>query len=235
MGVPPSPALLYNVSNATNCPPFRVIISSISPLIKDWRPVMSAIVALLVIYNKDATYMPLSTLCKETDQDKEGNPTYERIITVKLYCKGVCQSSADNLDLGATQYYVRRSGQLIYGKQNFHNGAIGIVPVNLDKGLTSKDIPSFDIDESICNPSYLLYYLQYPSFYKSTEALTTGSGSKRLKERDFLKIHISLPSKKEQDEIASFLTKLSGKITNEVLILDNYNKQRSYLLSQMFI
>ena len=44
MGVPPSPALLYNVSNATNCPHFRVIISSISPLIKDCCTVMSAII-----------------------------------------------------------------------------------------------------------------------------------------------------------------------------------------------
>lgn len=190
---------------------------------------------ILIIHNPNTTDIPLSMLCKEAEQNKEEKPTYERIITVKLHCKGVCQSSADNLDLGSTQYYVRRSGQLIYGKQNFHNGAIGIVPKSLDMGLTSKDIPSFDIHSEVCNPSYLLYYLQYPSFYKSAEAFTTGSGSKRLKERDFLKIHISLPGKDEQDTIASFLIKISTKIKNEVLILEIYNKQRKYLLSQMFI
>ena len=73
------------------------------------------------------------------------------IITVRLHGNGVCKSSAENLQLGATQYYRRRAGQLIYGKQNFHNGAIGIVPISLDNGITSKDIPSFDIDEMKCN------------------------------------------------------------------------------------
>ena len=43
------------------------------------------------------------------------------IITVRLHGNGVCKSSAENLQLGATQYYRRRAGQLIYGKQNFHN------------------------------------------------------------------------------------------------------------------
>ena len=59
------------------------------------------------------------------------------IITVRLHGNGVCKSSAEYLQLGATQYYRRRAGQLIYGKQNFHNGAIGIVPISLDKGITS--------------------------------------------------------------------------------------------------
>ena len=70
---------------------------------------------------------------------------------MRLHGNGVCKSSAENLQLGATQYYRRRAGQLIYGKQNFHNGAIGIVPISLDNGITSKDIPSFDIDEMKCN------------------------------------------------------------------------------------
>ena len=118
------------------------------------------------------------------------------IITVRLHGNGVCKSSAENLQLGATQYYRRRAGQLIYGKQNFHNGAIGIVPISLDNGITSKDIPSFDIDEMKCNSVYLLAQLQSPQYYKPAEALTTGTGSKRLKEETFLKMPIVLPNKR---------------------------------------
>ena len=117
------------------------------------------------------------------------------IITVRLHGNGVCKSSAENLQLGATQYYRRRAGQLIYGKQNFHNGAIGIVPISLDNGITSKDIPSFDIDEMKCNSVYLLAQLQSPQYYKPAEALTTGTGSKRLKEETFLRMPIVLPNK----------------------------------------
>ena len=157
------------------------------------------------------------------------------IITVRLHGNGVCKSSAENLQLGATQYYRRRAGQLIYGKQNFHNGAIGIVPISLDNGITSKDIPSFDIDEMKCNSVYLLAQLQSPQYYKPAEALTTGTGSKRLKEEIFLKMPIVLPNKREQDNIAVLIHRASMNLDHAKRLLELLSIQKQYLLRQMFI
>ena len=157
------------------------------------------------------------------------------IITVRLHGNGVCKSSAENLQLGATQYYRRRAGQLIYGKQNFHNGAIGIVPISLDNGITSKDIPSFDIDEMKCNSVYLLAQLQSPQYYKPAEALTTGTGSKRLKEETFLRMPIVLPNKREQDNIAVLIHRASMKLDHAKNLLELLSIQKQYLLRQMFI
>lgn len=147
----------------------------------------------------------------------------------------MCKSSAENLQLGATQYYRRRAGQLIYGKQNFHNGAIGIVPQSLDNGITSKDIPSFDIDEVKCNSVFLLAQLQSPQYYKPAEALTTGTGSKRLKEETFLKMPIVLPNKREQDNIAIIIYHTLMNLDQAERLLDLYSIQKKYLLRQMFI
>ena len=157
------------------------------------------------------------------------------IITVRLHGNGVCKSSAENLQLGATQYYRRRAGQLIYGKQNFHNGAIGIVPISLDNGITSKDIPSFDIDEMKCNSVYLLAQLQSPQYYKPAEALTTGTGSKRLKEETFLKMPIVLPNKREQDNIAVLIHRVSMNLGHAKKLLELLSIQKQFLLRQMFI
>ena len=157
------------------------------------------------------------------------------IITVRLHGNGVCKSSAENLQLGATQYYRRRAGQLIYGKQNFHNGAIGIVPISLDNGITSKDIPSFDIDEIKCNSVYLLAQLQSPQYYKPAEALTTGTGSKRLKEETFLKLPIVLPNKREQDNIAVLIHRASMNLDHAKRLLELLSIQKQFLLRQMFI
>ena len=157
------------------------------------------------------------------------------IITVRLHGNGVCKSSAENLQLGATQYYRRRAGQLIYGKQNFHNGAIGIVPISLDNGITSKDIPSFDIDKVKCNSIYLLAQLQSPQYYKPAEALTTGTGSKRLKEETFLKMPIVLPNKREQDNIANLIYRTSIDLDQAKRLLELFSIQKQYLLRQMFI
>lgn len=157
------------------------------------------------------------------------------IITVRLHGNGVYKSSAENLQLGATQYYRRRAGQLIYGKQNFHNGAIGIVPISLDNGITSKDIPSFDIDEMKCNSVYLLAQLQSPQYYKPAEALTTGTGSKRLKEETFLKMPIVLPNKREQDNIAVLIHCASMNLDHAKRLLELLSIQKQFLLRQMFI
>lgn len=173
-------------------------------------------------------------MCAVSEQIK-AMANLDDIITVRLHGKGVCKSNAENLQLGSTQYYHRRVGQLIYGKQNFHNGAIGIVPQSLDYGITSKDIPSFDINYVKCNPLYLLTQLQAHRYYKSAEALTTGTGSKRLKEDTFLKMPIVLPNKGEQNAIANLIGLITKKLdqANKALLL--LSKQKQYLLRQMFI
>ena len=173
-------------------------------------------------------------VCSVSEQIKAA-PNLDDIITVRLHGKGVCKSSVENLQLGATQYYHRKAGQLIYGKQNFHNGAIGIVPENLNNAITSKDIPSFDIDEMKCNSVYLLAQLQSPQYYKPAEALTTGTGSKRLKEETFLKMPIVLPNKKEQDNIAVLIHRASMNLDHAKRLLELLSIQKQFLLRQMFI
>ena len=173
-------------------------------------------------------------VCSVSEQIKAA-PNLDDIITVRLHGKGVCKSSVENLQLGATQYYHRKAGQLIYGKQNFHNGAIGIVPENLNNAITSKDIPSFDIKSSKCNPLYLLIQLQSPHYYKPAESLTTGTGSKRLKEETFLKMPIFLPDKERQDSIATLISSIMMKLNKADKTLNLLITQKQYLLRQMFI
>ena len=176
----------------------------------------------------------IGNVCSVSEQIK-AVPNLDDIITVRLHGKGVCKSSVENLQLGATQYYHRKAGQLIYGKQNFHNGAIGIVPENLNNAITSKDIPSFDIKSSKCNPLYLLIQLQSPHYYKPAESLTTGTGSKRLKEETFLKMPIFLPDKERQDAIAILISSIMMKLNQADKTLNLLIKQKQYLLRQMFI
>ena len=176
----------------------------------------------------------IGDVCSISEQIR-AEANIDDIITVRLHGNGVCKSSAENLQLGATQYYRRRAGQLIYGKQNFHNGAIGIVPISLDNGITSKDIPSFDIDEMKCNSVYLLAQLQSPQYYKPAEALTTGTGSKRLKEETFLKMPIVLPNKREQDNIAVLIHRASMNLDHAKRLLELLSIQKQFLLRQMFI
>lgn len=80
---------------------------------------------------------------------KSRNIDKSRLLTVKLHLKGVSQNDNTNtLSLGATNYFIRKKGQFIYGKQNLFNGAFGIIPDEFDGFLSSGDVPALDINHS---------------------------------------------------------------------------------------
>ena len=103
-------------------------ISTQSKIIDKLQSLISGIVdSTISSKSKNST---IGNVCSVSEQIR-AIASIDDIITVRLHGKGVCKSNAENLQLGSTQYYHRKAGQLIYGKQNFHNGAIGIVPQTL--------------------------------------------------------------------------------------------------------
>ena len=55
-------------------------------------------------------------------------------LTVKLNLKGITVRESKTIEIeGATKQFIRKTGQFIYGKQNLHKGAFGIIPKELDR------------------------------------------------------------------------------------------------------
>nr|WP_253956056.1 restriction endonuclease subunit S [Lactiplantibacillus pentosus] len=105
-----------------------------------------------------------------------------------------------------TKYYVRRSGQFIYGKLDFLHAAFGIIPNYLDCWESTLDSPSFDISDEI-NSIFLLDYVLRKSFYLKQGEIANGSRkAKRIHVDTFLNMPIVVPYLKEQDRIGSILT-----------------------------
>ncbi|MEO7213373.1 MAG: restriction endonuclease subunit S [Mucilaginibacter sp.] len=127
-------------------------------------------------------------------------PNTDKRLRVKLNVGGV-EKRPDTTDKeGATKYFVRKAGQFIYGKQNLHKGAFGIVPAELNGFESSSDIPAFDINES-CSPEWIYYFFKQGDFYLKLESLAKGVGSKRIQPSQLYNLEIPLPSLKEQHEI----------------------------------
>jgi type I restriction enzyme S subunit len=133
----------------------------------------------------------------------------------------------------STQYYIRRSGQFIYGKQNFFNGAIGVVPESLDKYESTKDVPAFDIDNSV-DVSWLYHYIARPEIYKPQEALCTGTGSKRFHVENFYNMEFPVPNIDEQKTISLFFDNLDNLITLHQGECEKLKKLKKYMLQNMF-
>jgi type I restriction enzyme S subunit len=135
-----------------------------------------------------------------------------RRITVCLHLNGVEARSIRTESLDSTVYYKRRAKQFIYGKQNIHKGAIGIIPASLDHYHSTQDVPAFDFTGN-CDPTWFFYLVARPSFYAGLETRMKGTGSKRLAPSAFLELETTTPSLLEQRAIATILDTADKQLT----------------------
>lgn len=169
------------------------------------------------------------------DEPKEVT-NIDDIISVKLNTQGISKiPNRSTLKLGSTKYYVRHGGQFIFGKQNFFNGSMAIIPSEYDGKVSSKDVPSLNINKDIVMPYFLWLYLSRPSFYKKTERWATGTGSKRLHIKDLLSLKIYIPNKNEQLRICKLMQSLDTQILKSQKHLKELQSIKKFLLQNMFI
>ncbi|MFY0571125.1 restriction endonuclease subunit S [Archangium lansingense] len=151
-----------------------------------------------------------------------GSPgTSAKKLTVRLYGRGVFAKTgvrAGGSD--ATRYFRRKSGQLILSKLDFLNGAIGLVPPELDGYESTLDMPCFDIDPSI-NPDWLLAHMARPAFYLRYRGSSIGSRKAvRIDVDELLASRISVPSRAEQDRVGAALQVVREAVRSHENVLE---------------
>lgn len=167
----------------------------------------------------------LGTLLTESKILSE-NPNTDNRIRVKLNVLGVEKRPVTKDKKGATRYYIRKAGQFIYGKQNLHKGAFGIIPGELDGFESSLDIPAFDVDES-CYPEWIYYFFRKSDFYLKLENLAKGVASKRIQSKQIFDLDIYLPTKEQQKDILDEIEK--GEFNNHRLLKEIQLQQENLI------
>ena len=175
----------------------------------------------------DWIYVRLGELLTES-KIVDDNPDPDRKIRVKLNCKGVEKRPLKAEKEGATKNYIRRAGQFIYGKQNFHKGAFGVIPANLDGFSSSADLPAFDVD-SRCFPQWIDYWFKTDNRYLRLAKHAKGVGSQRVNLNSFLKEKIALPSLNLQSKIINKINKSNIALEN----LDTENENQTTYLTKL--
>ena len=160
-----------------------------------------------------------------------------KLLTVKLHTKGieVNEKIKPKLTKKGRPYYIRRYGELLIGRQNFHNGGIGIIPKSLDGGICSNAISSFRVFEDKININFLYYFLARSEYYIRSERLIGGTGQKEFSEKELLNLKIILPSLEEQCKIVDFLLSVDAKINICEYQLKKSQEFKKGLLQQMFV
>ena len=128
------------------------------------------------------------------------NPSVEHRIRVRLNVEGVEKRPIVAERKGVTRYFIRSSGQFIYGKQNLHKGAFGVIPDELDGFESSSDLPAFDISEDI-RPKWIEYFFKQGDYYKTLVSLAKGAATKRIQPTTLFGIRIPYPPLHIQDKL----------------------------------
>lgn len=164
----------------------------------------------------------LSSILTEDLEKGDDGATAEK-LTVKLRGKGVTAKQAEGS--ANTQYYRRKSGQIIYSKLDFLNGAFGVIPEDLDGYQSTIDLPAFNVSPSAL-PGFVLATISRPGFYLKHGSRADGSRkAKRIHPEDFLSFPISLPSYEEQALICDALKEFDQRcilIEHEIDQLSQY-------------
>lgn len=169
----------------------------------------------------------------EESKEVAKHPKLSERITVRLSLKGVTKRETTAVEKdGATTQYVRRAGQFIYGKQNLHKGALGLIPKELDGFQSSSDIPAFDFKEGI-EPLWFYYYFARENFYESLEDISSGTGSKRIQPKELYKVKIMVPSVEEQKRQAEIFLSLDKEIKLLQQELELLKTQKQGLMKQL--
>ncbi|KAB7767768.1 restriction endonuclease subunit S [Xanthomonas sp. LMG 12461] len=181
--------------------------------------------------------VPLGELLCRSDEPAALVPNAEyHEVTIRLWGKGVVSRGLVRGSDVTTPRRLVRAGQLILSKIDARNGALGIVPPELDGAVVSNDFPSYSIvNPERCLPEFLGILVKSRSFVELCKASSEGTTNRvRLKEDRFLRKGIALPPLPEQRAIVSRLDTLADKTRQLTAHLDAAEADADRLLAQQF-
>jgi len=129
---------------------------------------------------------------------------YKR-ITVRANNNGVVLRDIEiGKNIGTKRQYEASKGQFILSKIDARNGAIGLIPSELDDAVVTNDFPTFNIDTQKILPQFLVLITTTKHFLKFAQNHSSGTTNRRRIDLDlFLDVKIPLPSIKEQKRIVA--------------------------------
>ncbi len=151
----------------------------------------------------------------------EDNINYKQ-VRVQLHGRGaILRKTIKGKEILTKVQYVARKNNLIISKIDARNGALAIIPKELDGAVVTSDFPLFQIDSHIVDLEYLEACIKYGDFESILEKLSRGTTNRRRVKSDYLlKLSIYLPTDKQKLKIMSEFTTLTGKIEQYKKSLD---------------
>jgi len=164
--------------------------------------------------------------------------TWYKRATIKVRNGGVFLRDQEiGFNIGTKNQFVIKEGQFLLSKIDARNGAVGVVPPELDEAIITGNFWTFNVDYSKVNPFYLSLVTTTPEFIQFCNMASNGTTNRHyLQESLFLDIQIPLPSLEEQNELVASYNRqkeLASGLQRQVLQIEQEIEE--YLLGKLGI
>ena len=166
------------------------------------------------------------------------------VLTIAAQYGLVNQESFFNKSVASenlTGYYLLHKGEFAYNRSysaGYDWGAVKRLD-NYDEGVLSTLYICFKISETIVDSDYLTYYFESTKWHRGLSDIA-GEGARNhgllnVSITDYFNTKHRFPVIEEQKAIAKMLNAITEKERKATLLGECYQKQKQYLLRQMFI
>lgn len=166
------------------------------------------------------------------------------VLTIAAQYGLVNQESFFNKSVASenlTGYYLLHKGEFAYNRSysaGYDWGAVKRLD-NYDEGVLSTLYICFKINETIVDSDYLAYYFESTKWHRGLSDIA-GEGARNhgllnVSMTDYFNTKHRFPVIEEQKAIAKMLNAITEKERKATLLGECYQKQKHYLLRQMFI
>ena len=184
-------------------------------------------------------------LCYIANRVTEKNKanTCNRVLTIAAQYGLIDQQEFFNKQIASsdlTTYYLLHKGDFAYNKSYSGDYSWGAVKRldKYDKGVLSSLYICFRPNENV-DSDFLCHYFESTKWYRGISEIS-GEGARNhgllnMSVDDYFNTLHRIPTLREQKAVANALNVLVDKIDIETEILNDLQKQKSYLLKEMFI
>ena len=210
-------------------------IATQNKIIEDLKKLKSAIIEIEYTPNAKTTSHIGDVIEQISKRNK--NNAIQNVLSVSNRQGFIKQSDQfENRNVASedtSNYKIVEKNDFAFNPARINVGSIARL-TTLEKGIVSPMYICFRTQENVA-PEYIDFFFESKHFYCEIQKRLEGSVRQCLSFEGLCNIPISLPSLEMQQRIGKRLLTLGQKIKTETVLLELLNKQKQYLLRQMFI
>lgn len=210
-------------------------ISTQNKIIEDLKKLKSAIIGIEYTPNTKTTSHIGNVIEQISKRNK--NNAIQNVLSVSNRQGFIKQSDQfENRNVASedtSNYKIVEKNDFAFNPARINVGSIARL-TTFEKGIVSPMYICFRTQENVA-PEYIDFFFESKHFYYEIQKRLEGSVRQCLSFEGLCNIPFSLPSLEMQQRIGKRLFTLGQKIKTETDLLELLNKQKQYLLRQMFI